>query len=407
MSKEYIREAYAKGIPLQEIADALGTTKSAIKSKASRDPECPVHGSLLFKGAKSENGILKEIDLLQGVNAMREPTKADMSRLRAICEERGLPFEKWGIWWDKTKESSIAFYNKDAIEEQKNLHAKMIADMKKHAPKYPAVRYKKVTDPHLKLIDVADLHVGKLALTPQTGSEYNCEIATKRAHQGVTALLKRSQGFPTERFLFPIGNDILHVDNGNNTTTKGTRQDVDGMAWMHFRIAKHMYVEMIERLLKIAPVDVVFNGSNHDELSGFHLAEALASHFHRSKNITFDIDPIDRKYYQYGLNMIGTHHGDGAKMKDLPLLMASESPQIWADTIHRHFIIHHLHHWQKWELLRGMDFPGVTCQVMRSLSVPDPWHHKKGYTGTPQAVDAFIYHPEYGQVDHMSCVFTT
>jgi hypothetical protein len=115
-------------------------------------------------------------ELLQGVNAMREPTKADMSRLRAICEERGLPFEKWGIWWDKTKESSIAFYNKNAVEEIKNLHQEMVNDMKKHAPKYPAVRYKKVTDPHLKLIDVADLHVGKLALTPQTGSEYNCQV---------------------------------------------------------------------------------------------------------------------------------------------------------------------------------------------------------------------------------------
>lgn len=343
--------------------------------------------------------------LTTGVAEMREPTKDDLARLRQICEERNLPFDRWGIFWDKTKESSIAFYNKGAVEEAQNMHAEFIEDMKKHAPKYPTVKYGKVNEPHLKLIDIADLHVGKLALALQTGHEYNVDIAVKRAHASVSTLLRHSQGFPTERFLFPIGNDILHVDNGNNTTTKGTRQDVDGMAWMHFRIAKRMYVELIERLLKIAPVDVVFNGSNHDELSGFHLAEALESHFHRAKNITFDINPIDRKYYQYGQNMVGTSHGDGAKLKDLPLLMASESPSMWGQTSNRYMVCHHMHHWHKTEFLSGKDFPGVTVQYMRSPSAPDNWHAKMGYVGAPQAIDAFIYHPEYGQVSHMSCKF--
>jgi len=351
-----------------------------------------------------KDGIIGSGSSLEGGKVMREPTKADLTRLRQICEERQLPFEKWGIFWDKTKDSSIAFYNKEAAEEMKNLHKEMVEDMKKHAPKYPAVRYKKVTDPHLKLIDVADLHIGKLALALQTGHDYNVEIATKRAHDGVTALIKRSQGFPTERFLFPIGNDILHVDNGNNTTTKGTRQDVDGMAWMHFRIAKHMYVEMIERLLKIAPVDVVFNGSNHDELSGFHLAEAIASHFHKCKNITFDIDPIDRKYYTYGNSLIATMHGDGAKIATLAGLMSYEAPG-WSDATHRYIISHHVHHWQKVMMQLGKDMPGVTYQSMRSLSAPDPWHAKKGFVGSPQSIDALIFHPEYGQVDHMSCKF--
>lgn len=347
--------------------------------------------------------IMKESSLTQEA-IMTEPTRADVNRLRQICEERGLPFEKWGIWWDKTKDSSIAFYNKEAVEELKNLHQEMVADMKKHAPKYPAVRYKKVTDSHLKLIDVADLHIGKLALALQTGHEYNVGIATKRAHDGVTALVNRSQGFPTERFLFPIGNDILHVDNGNNTTTKGTRQDVDGMAWMHFRVAKRMYVEMIERLLKIAPVDVVFNGSNHDELSGFHLAETLESHFHRSKNITFDIDPIDRKYYTYGKNLIATMHGDGAKIASLAGLMSYEAPG-WSAATHRYIVSHHIHHWQKVLMQLGKDMPGVTYQSMRSLSAPDLWHAKHGFVGSPQSIDALIFHPEYGQVDHMSCKF--
>ena len=379
----------------QQVADHFNKPYDRVRKLATER-----NLSSFFRG-----GIIVEERTLTQEAVMTEPTRADVDRLRQICEDRGLPFEKWGIWWDKTKDSSIAFYNKEAADQIKNQHQQLLDDMRDHAPKYPVVKYGKVKEPHLKLIDIADLHIGKLALSLQTGHDYNMQIATKRAHDGVTALLRRSQSFPTERFLFPIGNDILHVDNSSNTTTKGTRQDVDGMAWMHFRVAKRMYVEVIERLLKVAPVDVVFNGSNHDELSGFHLAETLESHFHRSKNITFDIDPVDRKYYRYGNNMIATTHGDGAKHKDLPLLMASESPKMWGETLHRYIVVHHLHHWQKKEFNYGQDFPGITLQVMRSLSASDPWHAKMGYTGNPQAVDLFIFDPKDGQVDHMSCKF--
>ena len=350
-------------------------------------------------------GIIKSERTLTSGAIEMEPTKDDLARLRQICEERNLPFERWGIYWDKTRESSIAFYNKKAVEEADNRHAEMLAELRAHAPKYPVIKYKKVTDGHLMNIDVADLHVGKLALSSQTGAEYNCDIAVRNAHAAVTELLRRAQGYPIERFLFPIGNDILHVDSNANTTTKGTRQDVDGMAWLHFRLAKRMYVEMIERLLRIAPVHIMYNSSNHDENSGYHLAEALESHFYRAKGVTFDIDPKDRKYYAYGKCLIGGTHGHTAKAKDLPLLMATEVPRMWADSHFRYMHIHHVHHWSKIEFQTGKDHPGVTVQSMRSLSAPDVWHASMGYIGAPRAVDAFLYHPEYGQVNHLSAVF--
>ena len=36
------------------------------------------------------------------------------------------------------------------------------------------------------------------------------------------------------------------------------------------------------------------------------------------------------KYYKYGTNLIGLEHGDGAKMVNLPLLMAQENPLCWS-----------------------------------------------------------------------------
>jgi hypothetical protein len=53
-----------------------------------------------------------------------------------------------------------------------------------------------------------------------------------------------------------------------------------------------------------------------------------------SKNITFDCSIAHRKGFQYGKNLIGTTHGDGAKHQDLPLLMATEFPLEWSQTKH-------------------------------------------------------------------------
>lgn len=353
-------------------------------------------------------GIIKEERTLTQEANMRDATQSEQSRIERLLKDNGYR-PQWGIAWahleDNGVKTTVLLKNPAQIKEEEDRHAVMIADLRAHAPKYPPIKYKKVTDGHLMNIDVADLHIGKLALSAQTGADYNCDIAVKSAHDAVTELLRRAQGYPIERFLFPIGNDILHVDGSSNTTTKGTKQDVDGMSWMHFRLAKRMYVEMVERLLKIAPVHIMYNGSNHDENSGYHLAEALESHFYRSKNVTFDIDPKDRKYYAYGRCLIGGTHGHTAKAKDLPLLMATEAPRLWADSQYRYMHIHHIHHWSKIEFQTGKDYPGVTVQSMRSLSAPDVWHAAMGYLGAPRAVDAFLYHPEYGQVNHLSAVF--
>ena len=59
--------------------------------------------------------------------------------------------------------------------------------------------------------------------------------------------------------------------------------------------------------------------------------------------MTFDVSISHRKYFKYGSSLIGTTHGDGAKTNDLPLLMAQESNE-WANTKHRYFYTHHVHH---------------------------------------------------------------
>jgi len=51
------------------------------------------------------------------------------------------------------------------------------------------------------------------------------------------------------------------------------------------------------------------------------------------------------------------------------------------------------------------DHIGITIESLRSPSGTDVWHHNKGYTGAPKAVEGFIHHKEYGQVARLTHLF--
>ena len=221
---------------------------------------------------------------------------------------------------------------------------------------------------HLLIINPADVHIGKYADALETGEMYNVEIARKRVIEGVTGILRHAEGFPVDRILFCIGNDILHTDNTMGSTTRLTPQDTDGKWYRHFTTALELYVQCVEMLMQIAPVDCVHSMSNHDYMSGFHLAHAL-------------------------------------KKNALPLHMAQEEPQMWAKSKHRYWYLHHLHHKQRYQFMSSFDNIGVTIEFLRSPSGTDSWHATKGYTGSPKAVEGFIHSKENGQIAHLTYIF--
>lgn len=276
--------------------------------------------------------------------------------------------------------------------------------IQEYSPEYPKIQRKREGS-HLLVVNPADIHIGKYANSDETGEEYNSNIAFVRVIEGIEGLIQKSNGFAIGKILFCIGNDVLHIDNVYNTTTKGTRQDVDGKWWEHLDIAMSLYVKCIERLREIAPVDVVHCMSNHDYQSGYHLAKNLESWFRNAEDVSFDVGVAHRKYYKYGKSLIGFEHGDAAKMDKLPLLMAQEKSQDWADTKFRYWYLHHLHHKIKYKWQDAKDYIGVTVEYLRSPSGSDSWHHRKGYCGIHKAVEGFIHEKENGQVARITHYF--
>jgi hypothetical protein len=315
------------------------------------------------------------------------------------CEERGINVEDVTLYWDKTKEYSVAVKLGKTEKTYNDLRDAIVEAMDQHSPNYIPVQYKDNADGHLLVIDPADVHIGKLATSFEVGEDYNSNIAVQRVHDGVEGILNKVRGFDIDQILLIIGNDILHIDTPKRTTTSGTPQDTDGMWYTNFLMAKQLYVEVIEKLRLIAKVHITYNPSNHDYTNGFFLADAIQSWFRLDESITFDCSINHRKYYRYHNNLIGTTHGDGAKVGDLGLLMAEEAKMDWGYTKHRYFYTHHVHH------KTSKDFIGVTVESLRSPSGADSWHHRNGYAHAPKAIEGFLHSKEHGQIARITNIF--
>ena len=249
------------------------------------------------------------------------------------------------------------------------------------------------------MISPADIHIGKLCKSFVSGEEYNKQKAVIRTLEGVQGCLNKSRGFNIDKILLVIGNDVMHIDSFSNKTTRGTEQDVDGMFFEHFHIAKRLYINIIEMLLAFYPdLHIMYNSSNHDYLTGFMLADVIATYFKNNKNISFDISLQYRKYYTYKNNLIGSTHGDGAKWDLLPMLMADECKD-WSKCKDRYMFTHHVHH------KINKDYVGLSLESLRSPSPADRWHSKYGYTSSNnQAIESFIF-SKNGQVARLTHLF--
>lgn len=323
---------------------------------------------------------------------------------REVLEQNNFASD-WSHGWLKTDTASIFIRNKENIVTYDQIREDLIADIKKHAPKYPVIKRTSNKENHMLVIDPADVHIGKLALAEETGDEYNIELAKQRCLDGVMGILEKTSGFHIDKILFVIGNDILHIDSPMRKTTAGTPQDTDSMWWKAFIEAKKLYVSIIEHLVTVADVEVVYCPSNHDFMSGFMLAETVASWFHSSKNVSFDVSMAHRKYVEYGLNMLMFDHGDGHKETDTPIMMAQEMPEMWARTKFRHSYKHHIHHKKQIRWQSGKDYHGVTVEYLRSPSGSDRWHDTNGYRGAKKAVEGYLHHKTLGQIARISHYF--
>jgi hypothetical protein len=293
------------------------------------------------------------------------------------------------------------------------------AECNEAKPKKWGVKKRKAQPGNLQVVDLADVHFQKLAERDETGYEYNLDIACERVVDGTDRLLEKSKGHDVKNIVFAVGNDILHTDNVQNTTTSGTPQDVTGSIFQAYPVAAKALVYAIDRCAERAPVSLVHCMSNHDWSYGWMLTQQLAAHYRNHPNVSatpYNISESHRKYMRFGNNLLGFSHGDGAKEEKLYGLMVKEARQHISECQNLYWFLHHIHHkvrkqrGAEKDYLREKDHTGMTAimsgqgryegddldiEYIRSPSAPDGWHHRNGYLNR-QGVESFLLHPEEG-----------
>lgn len=215
-------------------------------------------------------------------------------------------------------------------------------------------------------ISLPDIHYGKL-------HDLNLTQVEDQYMMVVQELVEKAAGLDIERFVLPIGNDGMNSEGMRRTTTKGTPQE-ESAGWKDtFRGYWQLMTTAVDYLKEKAPVDIIVVSGNHDYERMFYAGDVLAGWYRNDANVTVDNSYSSRKYYEYGQNMLMFTHGDKEKPADMPLIMATEKPEMFARTAHREVHCGHLHK----EMVN--EYRGIKVRFIPSICPNDEWHKQMGY----------------------------
>lgn len=328
---------------------------------------------------------------------------APVTTIDELVELAEIDLDEWelirqvpGAWQGQIKGGGViqlyrirGEFRKRKYADPERLKGEILDDLAAHSQKRRKIRTDRRKRHRVAEVCLFDIHLGKFCHAEETGADYSLEMASDLFAQTINDVIVELSVGEYEEIVLPIGNDFLHVDNIDGSTTKGTTQDVDAKLWYLARTGRQLLVEAIDDLSRIAPVRVISVPGNHDDASTFFLGEILSAWYRNDSNVTVDSGPKKRKYYRFGRNLIGFSHGK-YEGKKLPLLMANEAAKDWAETINREWHLGHVHH------LSSKEDIGVRTRTIPSLAAPDAWHSERGYIGSLRAGQVFIWDRDQG-----------
>ena len=231
-------------------------------------------------------------------------------------------------------------------------------------------------------ISLPDIHYGKL-------HQATIKEVEKQYLEVIHSLVQKGKGLNIEKFILPIGNDGMNSEGMRQSTTKGTPQH-DSAGWKEtFNGYWKLMVMAIDYLKEFAPVDVIVVSGNHDYERMFYAGDVLAGWYRNDENVTVDNSYSSRKYIEYGVNMIMFTHGDKEKPQDMPLIMATEQPEMFARSSFREVHCGHLHK----EMVN--EYRGIKVRFIPSICPNDEWHKLMGYEAA-RAGQAYIWNKKTG-----------
>lgn len=247
------------------------------------------------------------------------------------------------------------------------------------------------SDDLLACYPVGDHHLGMLAWDEETGANYDLTIGEKLLAGAIGYLVDATP--PCSQALVAFLGDLMHYDSFEAVTpTSRNLLDSDGRYPKMVRAAIRSMRHTIDTALRRHPrVHVIVEIGNHDLSSSVFLMECLAALYENEPRVSVDTSPRHYHYFDFGACLIGTHHGHGAKMDKLPLIMATDQREAWGRTAYRYWFTGHVHH------SKQQDFEGCSVESFRVLPPTDAYAAQKGYRSI-RDMKAIVMHRQFGEV---------
>jgi hypothetical protein len=241
------------------------------------------------------------------------------------------------------------------------------------------------------LYPLSDWHVGLLSWAKETGYNYDLKIGKKVIETAVSRLIATAPN-SSQGVVLGLG-DLLHSDNYDSMTSRSSNiLDSDGRYPKILYTATQLVLYTIDLALqKHESVLVRILPGNHDDQSAIAVTLAVSLYYKNNPRVIVDDDAGRFWWWSWGKVFLGATHGDKAKPKDLPLIMATRNPEAWGKAKFRHIHCGHIHN------DKAIELNGVTVESHQSPVAPDAWHVGMGY-GAGRSVRAITYHKDQGEL---------
>lgn len=236
-----------------------------------------------------------------------------------------------------------------------------------------------------------DYHIGMLAWHREGGDNWNAEIAEKTLKQCFTDMIQRAP--KAKSCVINQLGDYFHFDSMTpETPTSGHPLDSDTRAEKMVECAINSFDYLIaEALRHHETVYVVIAQGNHDLYSSIWLRKMFMHMYKNNERLVFIDNSLPFYALEWGVQMLGYHHGHKVKFDKLPSLFADQFREMYGRTKKTAIHMGHYHHQEIKEV-------GTTVVEMhRTLAARDS-HASYGGYHSERASDVITYHRDLGEV---------
>lgn len=267
-------------------------------------------------------------------------------------------------------------------------------------PKLPASEFSGPSgnDDLLNCFVITDFHMGALSWAPETGADWDIDIAERTLVAWFERSIQQSPNAKTA-ILAQIS-DLLHWD-GFDAVTPASKHllDADTRFPKLVRVAIRVLRRIIRMLLdKHEFLHIIMADANHDPVSQVWLREWISVLYEDEPRVTVDTSPSPYNAYEFGKVAIFTHHGHKRKVTNVSEVFAAQFREMFGRTKYAYAHTGHLHH---------VDVKENNLMIVeqhRTLAAPDAYSARGGWV-TGRDAKVITYHREYGEVGRLTVSF--